>query len=87
MCNLYGLTKGQAAIRDLFRAKHNRVGSLRLFPRRMSVQVGLTRSPNLYLRIPVVHCVPRHCVVFARLRSEPGARGKVKCCASYWTLG
>ena len=23
------------------------------------------------------------CVVFARLRSEPGARGKVKCCASY----
>ena len=29
------------------------------------------------LRIPVVHCVPRHCV-FARLRSEPGARGKVE---------
>ena len=35
------------------------------------------------LRIPVVHRVSRHCVVFARLRSEPGARGKVKCCASY----
>jgi hypothetical protein len=32
MCNLYSLTKGQAPIRDLFRAKHDRVGNLRLFP-------------------------------------------------------
>jgi hypothetical protein len=26
MCNLYSLTKGQAAIRDLFRARHDRTG-------------------------------------------------------------
>ncbi len=34
MCNLYSLTKGQAAIRDLFRAKHDRIGNLPLFPSR-----------------------------------------------------
>jgi hypothetical protein len=28
MYNLYGLTKGQAAIRDWFRAKHDRTGNL-----------------------------------------------------------
>jgi hypothetical protein len=32
MCNLYSLTKGQAAIRDWFRAKHDRAGNLPLFP-------------------------------------------------------
>jgi hypothetical protein len=32
MCNVYGLTKGQAAIRDLFSAKHYRTGNLPLFP-------------------------------------------------------
>ena len=32
MCNLYSLTKGQAAIRDWFRARHNRAGNLPLFP-------------------------------------------------------
>ena len=32
MCNLYGLTKGQAAIRDWFRAQHDRTGNLPLFP-------------------------------------------------------
>jgi putative SOS response-associated peptidase YedK len=32
MCNLYSLTKGQAAIRDLFRARHDRCGNLPLFP-------------------------------------------------------
>jgi putative SOS response-associated peptidase YedK len=32
MCNLYSLTKGQAAIRDWFRAKHDRTGNLPLFP-------------------------------------------------------
>jgi hypothetical protein len=31
MCNLYSLTKGQAAIRDWFRAKHDRTGNLPLF--------------------------------------------------------
>jgi hypothetical protein len=28
MCNLYSLTKGQAAIRDWFRARHDRTGKL-----------------------------------------------------------
>jgi hypothetical protein len=32
MCNLYSLTKGQAAIRDWFRATHDRTGNLPLFP-------------------------------------------------------
>jgi hypothetical protein len=32
MCNLYSLTRGQAAIRDLFSAKHDRTGNLPLFP-------------------------------------------------------
>ncbi len=32
MCNLYSLTKGQSAIRDLFAAKHDRTGNLPLFP-------------------------------------------------------
>jgi hypothetical protein len=31
MCNLYSLTKGQAAIRDWFRARHDRTGNLPLF--------------------------------------------------------
>ena len=32
MCNLYSLTKGQVAIRDLFSAKHDRTGNLPPFP-------------------------------------------------------
>jgi hypothetical protein len=32
MCNLYSLTKGQAAIRDLFRAPSDRTGNMPLFP-------------------------------------------------------
>src|SRR5437899_1855680 len=32
MCNLYSLTKGQSAIRDLFRASRDRTGNLPLFP-------------------------------------------------------
>ena len=32
MRNLYSLTKGQAAIRDWFRARHDRTGNLPLFP-------------------------------------------------------
>ena len=31
MCNLYSLTKGQSAIRDLFAVKHDRSGNLPLF--------------------------------------------------------
>ena len=32
MCNLYSLTKGQAALREWFRAWHDRTGNLPLFP-------------------------------------------------------
>jgi putative SOS response-associated peptidase YedK len=32
MCNLYSLTKGQAAIRDWFRARQDRTGNLSLYP-------------------------------------------------------
>ncbi len=32
MCNLYSLTKGQSAIRDLFRASRDRAGNLPLLP-------------------------------------------------------
>ena len=32
MCNLYSLTKGQAAIRDWFRTRHDRTGNLPLLP-------------------------------------------------------
>jgi putative SOS response-associated peptidase YedK len=32
MCNLYSETKGQAAIRALFRATHDRTGNLPTFP-------------------------------------------------------
>jgi len=32
MCNLYSVTKGQAAIRDLFRATKDRAGNLPLLP-------------------------------------------------------
>jgi len=32
MCNLYSLTKGQSAIRDLFALRHDRTGNLPLFP-------------------------------------------------------
>jgi putative SOS response-associated peptidase YedK len=32
MCNLYSLTKGQAAIRDWFRASNDRTGNLSMFP-------------------------------------------------------
>ena len=32
MCNLYSVTKGQSAIRDLFRAAHDRAGNLPPLP-------------------------------------------------------
>jgi putative SOS response-associated peptidase YedK len=32
MCNLYSVTKGQSAIRDLFRASHDHTGNLPLLP-------------------------------------------------------
>ena len=32
MCNLYSETKGQAAIRGLFRTAHDRTGNLPAFP-------------------------------------------------------
>ena len=32
MCNLYSVTKGQSAIRDLFRVRHDRAGNLPPLP-------------------------------------------------------
>jgi putative SOS response-associated peptidase YedK len=32
MCNLYSVTKGQSAIRDLFSVKHDRAGNLPSLP-------------------------------------------------------
>src|SRR6516165_3997792 len=40
MCNLYSLTKGQAAIRDLFRARYDRTGN--------TVSWNLPRSDGPY---------------------------------------
>ena len=42
MCNLYSETKGQAAIRDLFRTTHDRTGNLPAFP--ASSPTSLRRS-------------------------------------------
>jgi hypothetical protein len=53
MCNLYSLTKGQSAIRDLFAVKHDRSGNLPLFPgifpdqMARSYDAGLTASASL----------------------------------------
>jgi hypothetical protein len=43
MCNLYSVTKGQSAIRDLFSVKHDRAGNLpplpAIFPDQMALIV------------------------------------------------
>jgi len=48
MCNLYSLTKGQAAICDLFSAKHDRTGNLPLFPAIFPDQLApiIRRAPD-----------------------------------------
>lgn len=48
MCNLYSLTKGQSAIRDLFSAKHDRTGNLPQFPSIFPDQVApiVRRRPD-----------------------------------------
>ena len=48
MCNLYSLTKGQAAIRDWFRAPHDRTANLPLFPAIFPDQMApiIRRGPN-----------------------------------------
>jgi putative SOS response-associated peptidase YedK len=47
MCNLYSLTKGQSAIRDLFAAKHDRSGYLAIFPSIYPDQLApIVRSGN-----------------------------------------
>jgi hypothetical protein len=58
MCNLYSLTKGQAAIRDWFRAGHDRTGNLPLFPGIFPdqfapvVRKSLRRSLSHFVRRP-----------------------------------
>ena len=41
MCNLYSLTKGQAAIRDWFRVRNDRTGNLPLFRNRSAQAAGV----------------------------------------------
>ena len=54
MCNLYGVTKGQSAIRDLFSVKHDRAGNLpplpAIFPDQMApvVRVGADGERELF---------------------------------------
>ena len=45
MCNLYSVTKGQSAIRDLFSVKHDRAGNLRLC--RRTFRINSRRSSGL----------------------------------------
>jgi hypothetical protein len=54
MCNLYSLTKGQAAIRDWFRAGHDHTGNLPLFPDQFApvVRKSLRRSLSHFVRRP-----------------------------------
>ena len=40
MCNLYSETKGQAAIRGLFRIRQDRTGNLPSFPARNRAKAG-----------------------------------------------
>ena len=50
MCNLYSETKGQAAIRALFRTAHDRAGNLPAFPGIFPDQQGRrsrSRGPGL----------------------------------------
>jgi len=50
MCNLYSLTKGQAAIRDWFRARHDRTGQPAALSRylfRRSCAAGATSAPSV----------------------------------------
>ena len=55
MCNLYSVTKGQSAIRDLFAAKHDRTGNLPLlsaiFPDQLAaiVRVGVDGERELVM--------------------------------------
>jgi putative SOS response-associated peptidase YedK len=55
MCNLYSVTKGQSAIRDLFSVKHDRAGNLpsmpAIFPDQMApiVRVGADHERELVL--------------------------------------
>jgi hypothetical protein len=74
MCNLYSLTKGQAAIRDWFRASHDRTGNLPLFPgifpdqmARRSFAAAPTASASSSWRVGV--CRARHSSEVSRSRT------------------
>jgi hypothetical protein len=58
MCNLYSLTKGQAAIRDWFRAPHDRTGNLPLFPSIFQDQLApiLRRGPDVERALVTARC-------------------------------
>ena len=51
MCNLYSSTNGQATIRGLFRARHDRTGDLPLFPEQLPDRVApIVRTKPLGVR-------------------------------------
>jgi hypothetical protein len=65
MCNLYSETKGQAAIRGLFRAAHDRTGNIPAFPdepapivrngRELFWRAGVWRGRRNMARAPVMN--------------------------------
>jgi len=58
MCNLYSLTKGQVAIRDLFRARYDCTGNLPLFPGIFPDQMApiVRNSPDGERELVMAHC-------------------------------
>src|SRR5271163_1552731 len=80
MCNLYSLTKGQAAIRDWFRARHDRTGNLPLFPRifpdQMAPIVRVGPDGERELVMPAGACRARRNMAVSLLRTFATSRAR-----------
>lgn len=63
MCNLYSVTKGQSAIRDLFAVKHDRAGNLpplpAVFPDQMAPIVRVAEDGERELVMARWECLAR----------------------------
>ncbi len=85
MCNLYSLTKGQAAIRDWFRAGHDRTGNLPLFlgifPTKWLQSFAMEPAASVSLSWRVGACrvrrslAARRSPIFAMSAARTGAAG------------
>jgi len=73
MCNLYSLTKGQAAIRDWFRARRDRTGNLPLFPGIFPDQMAPIALTDLQARF--LHLIARALRPAWTLRRSAAHRG------------